>query len=126
SLLGRFPLEAGLAPHFEVMDERDAALVQDEAQKRVLSRARVDAANGDGDGLAAALERISCLVSETEFGDLLAALAAARGELRRLIDRHGSVDAMIDATFARLGVARDETEDGVMRAACADGVFDGG
>ena len=36
SLLGRFPLEAGIAPHFEVMDERDATEGQAEARLRTM------------------------------------------------------------------------------------------
>ena len=40
SLLGRFPLEAGLAPHFAVMDERDANEMLAAAKEDVLTRAR--------------------------------------------------------------------------------------
>jgi ATP-dependent helicase/nuclease subunit A len=63
-------------------------------------------------------------INEQEFRDLLAGLSSARGDLRRLIERHGGVPALVRATFARLGVAPDETEDDVLRAACADGAFD--
>ena len=37
SLLGRFPLEAGVAPHFQVLDERTAAEMLDSARIEVLS-----------------------------------------------------------------------------------------
>ena len=44
SLLGRFPLEAGMAPHFAVMDERDANEMLAAAREDVLARARKDEA----------------------------------------------------------------------------------
>ena len=39
SLLRRFPLEAALSPHFQIVDERDAADALTEAQKTKLSEA---------------------------------------------------------------------------------------
>src|SRR3990167_7841783 len=37
SLLGRFPVEAGVAPHFSVIDESRAAEMRNEAQARVIA-----------------------------------------------------------------------------------------
>ena len=42
ALLRRFPLEAGLAPHFQVMDERDAGELLTAARDQVLAAARQD------------------------------------------------------------------------------------
>ena len=47
SLLRRFPLEAGIAPHFDVLDERSAAELLVEAREEVLERARGDGEAGD-------------------------------------------------------------------------------
>ena len=47
SLLGRFPLEAGVAPHSQVMDERDAAEMLLLAREEVLSRVQGDGAGED-------------------------------------------------------------------------------
>ncbi|MDH5557877.1 MAG: UvrD-helicase domain-containing protein, partial [Alphaproteobacteria bacterium] len=46
SLLGRFPIEAGLAPHFEVIDERSAAELVDGARDVVLRRSQKDSELG--------------------------------------------------------------------------------
>ena len=42
SLLRRFPLEAGITPHFAVADDRTARELQNEAQNRLLRHARHD------------------------------------------------------------------------------------
>jgi ATP-dependent helicase/nuclease subunit A len=120
SLLGRFPLEAGIAPHFEVMDERDAEEGQAEARLRILNRAR-----GDGDAaISAALAGVTGHINEAEFGSLMAALSADRGRIRRLIENHGNVEKLVDATYARLGVSFDDTPETEIQAASQDGAFD--
>lgn len=121
SLLGRFPLEAGLAPHFQVMDEREAAEIQHEAQARVLTQARF----ADGSLLAGALAEVTGHIHESEFHDLLVDLFSERGRLRRLIEQHGGVDQLTQGVFQTLGVARAETEESVKQAASVDSAFDG-
>ena len=120
SLLGRFPLEAGIAPHFEVMDERDAAEGQAEARLRVLNRARTD---GDA-AVSAALAGVTGHINEAEFGALMAALSADRGRIRRLIKTHDGVEKLVEATYARLGVPRDATPQREIQAASQHGTFD--
>ena len=121
SLLGRFPLEAGLAPHFQVMDEREAAEIQHEAQARVLTRARY----ADGSPLAAALAEVTGHIHESEFYDLLVDLFSERGRLHRLIEQYGGLDQLTEAVFQTLGVAREETEESVKQATSVDTAFDG-
>ncbi len=121
SLLGRFPLEAGLAPHFEVLDERAAAELLRDAQSAVLVAAHAAVEPG----LTEALAEVSGQVNEDAFHDLMDALRGARGRLRALLDHHGDVDGLIDATWHLLGVAAGETVDDVVGAASADGIFDG-
>lgn len=89
SLLGRFPLEAGIAPHFEVMDERATADALAAARDSVLSLAHGDG----GDDLFAAVETVTALVGEEEFIQLLGQITAARSRIRRMIDRRGGVAA---------------------------------
>jgi ATP-dependent helicase/nuclease subunit A len=120
SLLGRFPLEAGVAPHFAVMDERDALEMLTAAREEILARART---SSDG-RLAAALASVTTHIHESAFADLMDALTAARGRLRRLIDRHGSVDGAVAAVRRALGLAASDTPTTVVAAACAERAFD--
>ena len=69
SLLRRFPMEAGIAPHFEVADERDTAEMLESALQSLLIATRDDPA------LASALEEVTSHVGERDFHDVMAALA---------------------------------------------------
>ena len=120
SLLGRFPLEAGVAPHFSVIDERTAAELRAEARDRLLAGA-LDDATGP---LAGALEHVAALVDETAFASVMGEMDAGRGRLSRLIDGQGGLDGLLGAVRGALGVAAGETADGVIAAACAAGAFD--
>jgi ATP-dependent helicase/nuclease subunit A len=119
SLLGRFPLEAGVAPHFSVLDERDAEEMMAAAREVVLRAAR-----REGGRLKQALNEIIAYVHETAFGELMTALAGERGRLARCIDHHGSVDALIAAIRDLLGIGDGETPETVTAQACEDGSFD--
>ena len=120
SLLRRFPLEAGLAPHFMVMDDRHAAELQGAAREEVLAAAR-DGADGT---LAEALAEVTSHVGEATFPDLMEDLARDRGRLRRMIDRHGGLDGVAAALVRRLGLKRGDTPEAVLAAACADTAVD--
>ena len=120
SLLGRFPLEAAIAPHFRVTDERDAGEMLEAAREEVLAHAQLQT---DGD-LAQALATVTGHIHETSFADLMSSLAFARGDLRRLIDRFGSSAGAIQVLRRRLGLTPNESADGVIAAACDDAALD--
>ena len=121
SLLARFPLEAGIAPHFQVMDERSAAELLAAAEAKVLAAA----AKGRNAPLAAALDHLVGLVDESAFSALMRELAAARGRLQALLRAHGGeVERVIAATAAALGLQSGEDEARILAAGIADGAFD--
>ncbi|MBX9634374.1 MAG: UvrD-helicase domain-containing protein, partial [Magnetospirillum sp.] len=120
SLLRRFPLEAELAPHFQVMDDRDAGELLEEAKEEVLTRAR----HGDDSALAQALADITGRIHETAFPELMGELSSDRGRLKRLLDRHGGVMGIIAELRRMLGLESDDTPDSIIAKACADAAFD--
>ena len=103
SLLGRFPLEAGVAPHFAVMDERTAAELRSEARDRVLASAAVD----PNTPAARAMDKLAGLVAEDAFDGLMAELDFARGRLAGLLNRHGGPAGLAAATRRQLGLPAD-------------------
>ena len=119
SVLRRFPLEAGIAPHFEVMDERDAAEALTRAQAETLARARA----GDGQ-FGAAVAEVTGHIHETAFPDLINAITAARGQLARWSHDRGGIDGLITRVWEALGIAADKTPAAVLAAASTDGAFD--
>lgn len=119
SVLGRFPLEAGIAPHFEVMDERTAAEAMHAARDGVLLHAQT----GDDDVLAEAVAAVTGRISETEFADLMTDLARERGRLARLFRKHG-LAGLDRAIRDHLGVAAGVSEIDVIAAASGGEAFD--
>ncbi len=121
SLLARFPLEADLPPQFRVMDDRTAAELLDEARNDVIAAIQ----KGAEPALSDALDVVTSYVGEVGFAKVMAALAGARGNIRRAMDRHGGFEGLIAATRQKLGFGAGETEDSLLHGACADAAFDG-
>ncbi len=121
SLLSRFPIEAGIAPHFRVMDERTTAELLQNAREAVYWRA----STAKDKALANALEIITAHVAEGTFTDALDALLRDRGKFRRGLSRHGGADGMALVTATHLGLAPGEDEKTVLDAAACEDAFDG-
>ncbi len=123
ALLKRFPLEAGVAPGFEVLDEGEAGTILKQAQdEQMAALARRDAPPGLRDALAAVAGRISIV----EYDELMKKLL---GERAWLLSRIGG-----DTGLARerlrlagsLGVSPEATTGALVAALCDDAAFDGG
>ncbi len=78
SLLKRFPLEAGVAPGFEVLDEAEAAAILRDAQDEQLAALARDEAPAD---LRDALAAVAGRVSATEYAELMTRLLGERAWL---------------------------------------------
>jgi ATP-dependent helicase/nuclease subunit A len=122
SLVARFPLEAGIPPHFKLAEERTSDELMHEAREEVLQAARWD--GGGPAPLREALARVTTLVDEGRFGDLMAALIRERGRLQRLFAAKRGVAGIVKALAPRLGVEAEATPDSVVADAVADGAFD--
>ncbi|WP_029010691.1 double-strand break repair helicase AddA [Azospirillum halopraeferens] len=120
SLLRRFPLEAQLAPHFEVMDDRTAAALLNEARDAMLLEAR----RAPDTPLGIALSRLTADLNAEDFAGIMAELAAERGRLERLFRAHGGPDGTIAEVHRMLGVPPGANEATILAEACHDGAFD--
>jgi ATP-dependent helicase/nuclease subunit A len=117
SLLRRFPLEAGVVPHFEVLDPRSAADLLREAQAEVLASNRSDT--------RAALGRLAVLLGEVTLAEGLSALREDRLRLGDALARHGGeVERLIAAVYAALGVPVGSGTDQERHAAASDPEID--
>ena len=124
ALLKRFPIEARLAPHFAVLDERDAIDLIDEAQHEVLSGAMYD---GDGEPgeIAQALAAVTAEAAEQTFAKLMRELTVERGRLQRLIAGAGGIEPLVGKIYGVLGVDPSETRQSILDPACAEVAFEG-
>ena len=119
SLLSRFPLEAAIAPHFEVADARDGKELLSRATQRVL-----EAAGRSGQVVADALADLVRLLSEARFALLIDALVCDKTRIEAAVAAWGSVDAVVHALNAYLGVQSRHRPETIVAAACADTAFD--
>ena len=120
SLLGQFPLEAAVAPHFQVIDERTSAELLAEARAASL----IGAFDGRDPELTGAVRHLAELADEAGIDGVIRELAANRRKLRDLIAAHGSVAALGDAVRSVLGLAPGDSASSVLAEAAADGAFD--
>ncbi len=119
SLLGRFPLEANVPPHFSVMDDRGAVDLLEAARDTLLNSIQ----NNDGSDLGNALRVIALNTREAEFRDLIAQLISDRTRLARVLEHEGltGIANRVRATFS---LSEADTPKNIMALACVDVSFD--
>lgn len=121
SLLRRFPLEAGIAPHFRLIEERDSDALLFNAREAMLSAART----GTNPALAAALghlaERAGEFTSDRVLGDLL----GQRAKLIALQRRMGGIAGYRHALARLLRIDPDSSRETILSKAVIEAAFDG-
>ena len=100
SLLGRFPVEAGLVPHFTVIDERRAAEIRTEARDRLLL-----GGGADGKSVRIALRHLAGLINQDQFAEVMRELDDKRGDLKRLVAVQGGHQGLMTAIRKVLGLS---------------------
>jgi len=126
SLLSRFPIEAGLAPHFSVIDERRATELRADAHDRLLT-----GGGAAGERIRAALRHLAGLINQEQFAEVMRELDDKRATFKRLLAAYGGDDGadgghagLMAAVRGHLGIGVEDTVDGVITAAAADAAFD--
>jgi ATP-dependent helicase/nuclease subunit A len=121
-ILRRFPLEAGLAPHFTVMEEADANALWREAFDELLE----NIAEGKESVVAQAFAR---LISSLGEDSLISILRETRGQetrLRGAVQTCGGVNPLVADIRVALDLQPDDTEEEITVAATREGAFDRG
>jgi ATP-dependent helicase/nuclease subunit A len=97
-LLQRFPIEAGITPHFAVLDDRE----QVEMRRAAFDAAIAGAAKDREGVLGQALAKIIAVTSEEYFRKVVDAVLAKRVELAAMMAHHESHPDWAEAEAARL------------------------
>ncbi|MGE4527308.1 MAG: UvrD-helicase domain-containing protein, partial [Rhodospirillaceae bacterium] len=117
-LLRRFPVEAGVSPTFEVMDERTSLEMLRRARERVFREA------APGTPLAEAIAAITSTVSDAEFPKLIAAVTGARVRIGRALAAWGGAAEMAAGLARHYRLAPGDTAENLRAAACRDAACD--
>ena len=116
SVLQRFPVEAGIAPGFSIMDERTSEELMRAAREQVLGRA---AQNYAGSDEAAALHAIVVHTQAAGLDDVLTTLLNTRSEKVARWDVKGANEGLREELYASLGLAPEDTASSVIDQALA-------
>lgn len=120
AVLKRFPLEAGLPPHFQVMEDRTAAERLQDARDRVLNAASAAPESVLGE----ALRLINQRFAEETFDGLISELLQERARLARFLAEIGGAHAVDGALRAHLDLPPEETREQVLRDGLSEKAFD--
>ncbi|GAK71516.1 double-strand break repair helicase AddA [Agrobacterium rubi TR3 = NBRC 13261] len=107
ALLHQFPLEANVAGHFSVLDDRAASTLLAEARRTLLTAVSIEA----DQPLAQALAYVLDIADETGLEALLSAIVSNRNAISGFLEqarRAGGIDASLRA---RAGIGPQETEE---------------
>jgi len=115
-LLRRFPLEAGVAPHFEVLDERTVSELMVQVREDLV--AEVD--GGGASELNAAFRSVVARASLMKFDSLLHEVEDKRQTFAALFESGRGMEGAIDFTRRHLGLDSGETAETVLKSARED------
>ena len=105
-ILGRFPVEAGLPPHFAVIDEADLQELMDEAQRDLLRHLQTAPDNP----LGKALKRLVYDLGEHGFAPAMQKVSRERARLDDAIAKAGGIDKLVARMRGLLALEPSETE----------------
>ncbi|MFZ4762508.1 MAG: double-strand break repair helicase AddA [Alphaproteobacteria bacterium] len=119
-ILRLFPLEAGISPHFEVIDDATSH----EFLRGSINQILLQAEEKPFSALGRALATMSGRYSREGFHELLQQLLADRHFLAEAIADHGGVKPLQQGVAEFLGLEPGEDPTNIVAAACYDGEFD--
>ena len=121
SILGRFPLEAGIPPNFQELDDRSAAEIMQIARDRLLTSTQA----GDRPELLSALIYVSQQLHEGDFVQLMSGLANRRGRLKRYLHKHDGLEGAKAHIASYVDIDPNLTEEALIARASDEAAFDG-
>ena len=113
-ILKRFPIEAGLPPHFTVLEEHDAEVLQTAALHEVLQQAAAEPNGLVGRSLAQLVRQLG----EQRFTTIMQDTARERDRLAQLMIRVGGPDQLLPRLKILLDFAPDDSAEVYLAQAC--------
>lgn len=127
SVLGRFPIEAGLTPGFSVLEENEARDVLEDARKRFWARwGRPDTVNNADKThpFSRACQSLAANLSEDQLRDMIRALSSERRQLSTLLKTHFGPQGLYENLCRELHISPESDTQDLMSDACRTSAFD--
>ena len=105
SLIRQFPIEAGVAPHFTVIDDRSVAEIKSEVRMALMVNPKVC-----NSSIQKSFDHIASLIDESSLIKLVAVLDINPQRIEKMIKSFGSVDGVIKGLRKRLKISDRETK----------------
>lgn len=111
-ILKRFPLEAGISPYFEVLDDRSA--------KEILQNIKLDllktTVSSEDDLLTQSVLYLTQTFKERRFPDVMNMITENRSKINILLNKYdGNVPEILSVLAKNLGISPDLTADDIKR-----------
>ncbi len=119
-VLKRFPLEAGISPYFEVMDDRGAL----EAVNNVKLHLIEQAIKYPDTPIGQAMAFFTSHVSEYAFPEVINSLINNRSKIARMISDNGGKESFIETVSQRLKVKDGTTQEQIIHDFFANAPYD--
>ena len=114
SVLKRFPVEAGLPPHFELMDEPSAV----EYLTKCLHNIIYEAQKNPNSVLAKSFNQLTLHLDSTSMSELMKQIMSSRSLLAGILKEHGDIEGQaektIKAVYQNLGLDEKTTEHDIL------------
>jgi ATP-dependent helicase/nuclease subunit A len=114
-VLQLFPVEAGIVPHFAMLDDREQLTLLQEARNAVLSAAKDEATE-----IGAALRDVANRVNADDFDKLLTQLLARRANLRALFEEEKGLERAESLLRLHLSLGQGVTRETLVTSLACD------
>lgn len=105
-VLKRFPLEAGVSPYFEILDDREASEALKEIQNKIL-RESIISSSAEG----AAVQYLAANLTEQKFANVMANITENRSKIDESLQQYGGLENLLSELRNRMDISDDNEED---------------
>lgn len=127
TILKRFPLEAGVSPHFEILGDREADVLKTQVRENIAhlvgNQPNAHLVGNQPDTHEDLVNAWTFLVQrldEDRFESLLGQLMSKRGRFENALDAHGGLAPLRTAISRHLGLDEGLTAQTFLETACTD------
>ena len=108
SLLRQFPIEAGVSPHFSLIDDADNKELLNLSIKKTLNLANNKPRLGDSVNI------ITSQLHETTFPEVIKSIVENRSRFESLLKKHGNISSLLEHTRKFLGADENLTAEDIL------------